>query len=142
MTETEFRIMHSRVIEYYQYIEMHLRGICAALLADAEKDWFERLGDYEADPLGKLIRQIKHLQEEKHLALFTPSDFEALDGVRNARNYWAHQCFSAIIMPVTFLKGNVRRSEITARIELDFQDAVEWDKKIVEIERPLIRPSI
>ncbi len=37
MTETEFRVKHSELIEYYQLIEMRLKGICAALLADGEK---------------------------------------------------------------------------------------------------------
>ena len=57
MTKTEFREKHSELIEYYQYIEMRLKGICATLLADEERGWFERLEDYESDPLGKLIKQ-------------------------------------------------------------------------------------
>ena len=43
MTETEFRFKHSEIIEYYQLIEMRLKGICAALMADGNKGWYERL---------------------------------------------------------------------------------------------------
>ena len=39
MTETEFRVNHSTIIEYYQYIEMRLKVICAALLSDEERNW-------------------------------------------------------------------------------------------------------
>ena len=36
MTETEFRINHSKIIQYYQLVEDRLRVICAALLADED----------------------------------------------------------------------------------------------------------
>ncbi len=54
MTESDFRFKHSELIEYYQYIEMHLKAICAGFLADEEKGWFERLSDYETDSFGNL----------------------------------------------------------------------------------------
>ena len=31
MTENDFRVKHSEIIEYYQLIEMRLKGICASL---------------------------------------------------------------------------------------------------------------
>ena len=51
MTENDFRFKHSELIEYYQYIEMRLKAICAAILADEEKSWiynnlFARKCDY------------------------------------------------------------------------------------------------
>ena len=58
MTEVEFRVKHSELIEYYQLIEMHLKGICAALDVDKENSWFDKLDDFEADPLGKLLKKI------------------------------------------------------------------------------------
>ena len=47
MTESEFRFKYSELIEYYQYIEMRLKGICATILVltDEDKGWFERLSD-------------------------------------------------------------------------------------------------
>lgn len=65
MTEVEFRVKHSELIEYYQLIEMHLKGICAALDVDKENSWFDKLDDFEADPLGKLLKEIKKLQSKK-----------------------------------------------------------------------------
>ena len=41
MTEADFRFKHSQLIGYYQFIEWRLKAICAAMLADEEKGWFE-----------------------------------------------------------------------------------------------------
>lgn len=58
MTESDFRFKHSELIEYYQYIEMRLKFICANFLAKDEQEWFDRLVDYETDSLGKLIKKM------------------------------------------------------------------------------------
>lgn len=59
MTEVEFRVKHSELIEYYQLIEMHIKGICAALGVDKENSWFDKRDDFEADPMGKLLKKLK-----------------------------------------------------------------------------------
>ena len=69
MTESEFRFKHSELIEYYQYIEMRLRFLCADFLADEERNWFERLSDYESDSFGFLLKKIKEIQEQKKVTL-------------------------------------------------------------------------
>ena len=137
MTETEFRAKHSEIIEYYQYIEMHLKGICAAILKDKERSWFEKLNDYETDPFGKLVKEIKVLQSQRNIVLFSQMDLEALEELRQKRNYWVHQCFSDH-SPVIFRKGELRNPVFSERIESDLRDAIMWDEKITEIERPLI----
>ena len=87
MTEVEFRVKHSELIEYYQLIEMHLKGICAALDVDKENSWFDKLDDFEADPLGKLLKKIKKLQSKKNYKLLKDDDFRELDELRKKRNY-------------------------------------------------------
>ena len=67
MTETEFRINHSKIIQYYQLIEDRIRAICAALLADEDRNWFDRLDDYETDALGKLIYQVQQIQIQNQI---------------------------------------------------------------------------
>ncbi len=43
ITETEFRVQHSTLIEYYQYIEMRLKGICSAIHQDRLIEWYMHL---------------------------------------------------------------------------------------------------
>ena len=120
---------------------MHLKGICAALIADEDKNWFSTLDDFDLDPLGKLILKIKTLQEEKKINLFSASDLDTLDALRLSRNYWIHQCFSAD-HHVIFKRGAVRDVEFAKRINEDLRDAMDWDEKIVEKAKIIIpRPS-
>ena len=128
MTKTEFRVNHSTIIEYYQYIEMRLKVICAGLLSDEEKNWFERLNDYETDPLGKLIKKIKKIQGPNN-ELLTKEDITKLKEIQTSRNYWAHQCFGALDH-VTFKNGTVKKQQYADRLEADLDLAKEWDKKL------------
>ena len=132
MTEKEFRVKHSELIEYYQLIEMRLRFICADLLADKERTWFERLDDYESDPFGLLIHKIKEIQSQKQIAALTQDDFDSLAELRKTRNYWVHQCFG-IHNPITFRNGEVRNKGYEDRINADFDKAVEWDEKLTKV---------
>ncbi len=136
MTETQFREMHSQVIEYYQCIEIHLKGICASLLAENERDWFPLLANSEADRLGKVIEKIRTLQNQRHVDVFSSEEYDALHEIRKKRNWWVHQCFIDYTH-VSFSKGVVKHPHHAEMITLDLQDAKGWDEKIVEIGRSL-----
>ena len=130
MTETEFRVEYSELIEFYQYIEEHLKYICASLLADEQKGWFERLNDLESDPFGMLIKKIQQLQNDKQIVILSDEDIKELDDVRNSRNYWIHQCFGGMTSPVVFRKGELRRPEHGKRLRADLSIAIEWDERL------------
>lgn len=140
MTETEFRVKHSEVIEYYQYIEMRLRFICSAIISDDLQEWFSRLGDYDADPMGKLIKTLRELQKEKNCEWLSPEDFESLDEIRKSRNYWSHECFIGLKQAhVAFnRKGLLKHSFHSKKIISDLQKAIEWDEKLTEISSKMI----
>ena len=140
MTETEFRINHSRIIEYYQYIEMRLKVICAELLSDEEQNWFERLNKYESDPLGKLIRKIKAIHRQKNIDLLTSEDFETLEHIRESRNYWVHQCFAAP-EHVTIRKKMVRNPKYAERIMEDLAVAETMDQVLAD-KVHILSPSV
>lgn len=131
MTESDFRINHSRIIETYQLIEMRLKTICAGLLSDEERTWFDRLNDYDSDSLGKLIRKINKTQREKNTNLLTSKDFKALKTIRETRNYWAHQCFGAL-KHVTFKNDTVKNPEYADRIMADLKKAEMMDQLLAE----------
>ena len=138
MAKASFYQNYYELIAYYQYIEMHLRGICAALLADEEKGWLDQLDDIETDPLGKTIQKIQALQTTCKTTLFTQDDFDALDLLRHSRNYWVHQCFIGDKPVIIRNDGTVKRAEHAAKLIKDLDAAITWDKKITEIERPLL----
>ena len=134
MTEKDFRVMHSQIIEQYQLIEMHLRGICAAFMANEDKDWYKCLKDYEIDPLRVLSNKLEKLQEQYNKFLLTKDDFKTMKEIRDARNYWVHQCFLGST-PICFPKGEVKNPGDAEHLRVDYQNAVEWEKIITEIFR-------
>ncbi len=136
MTETEFRISHSRIIQYYQLVEDRLRAISAALLADEDRNWIDRLEDYETDALGKLIYQAQQIQKNGRFDFLPETDFDSLHELRKNRNYWCHECFNGDT-PVTFRNGNVRRAYHSERLERDLEEAVIWDEKLTEVFRSI-----
>lgn len=132
MTETEFRFKHSELIEYYQLIEMRLRGICADLCVDKARDWFDRYNDYESDSFGLLIRKTKEIQAQKQINLLSQDDFVELECLRKTRNYWAHECFGGSIPIVFNREGELKRSIYAEKIASDLNDAIRWDEKLTK----------
>ena len=133
LTESEFRILHSKLIEYYQFIEFRLRGICVDILAERDRDWVDQLSDYDKDALGQLIRKLSEIQIDREKEWFSKEDFEALDNVRKARNYWCHECFGGTENVVTFKKGMVKNPSHAKRLKADYETATEWDDKLADI---------
>ena len=142
MTETEFRFKHSQLIEYYQYVEMRLRFICAALLADEERTWFERLDDYGTDPMGKLIQKLEEIQKSIDSEWLTKEEIAALNELRASRNYWCHKAFSGELH-VTFKRDAVKREMVLKRPEYakkiaeDLDAAIKWDEKLTNVSRAI-----
>ncbi len=135
MTEKDFRFYHSKLIEYYQYIEMRLRFFCADVLSDEEKDWFARLDDYEVDPFGKLLKLASEVQTKADCCWLSEADFKKLDEIRLERNYWVHQCFG-LKSNVTFSSGRepvVKKSAYAKRLDSALRDAIEWDEKLTNV---------
>ena len=141
MTETEFRFKHSQIIEYYQLIEMRLKGICSAILSDNIHDWFERLDDYESDPLGRHNKKKQEIQSQEDREYLSEEDIKRLDRIRQSRNYWCHQCFgSDRLVTVTIKNGNVKRQMHVERIIADLQEAIDCDEKLAELFSQIIKP--
>ncbi|MBR5410436.1 MAG: hypothetical protein IK104_07165 [Clostridia bacterium] len=132
MTESVFRDHHSRVIEYYQLIEMRLRGACAVIYADNHDQWYAGLDTYENDSFGALIHKIRTSQKETNRVLFSEDDLACLDGIRQARNFWCHACFGGE-QHVKFKKSVISPPEYAKKLEKDLRDAIEWDEKLAEI---------
>ena len=146
MTENEFRIIHSRLIGCYQEIEWRMKCLCAALCFGEGKNWFQKMDDFDSDPLGKMIQLLQAVQQQKQLELLTPEEILSLNDLRETRNWWVHQCFTNTEKCVTFSKGKLRKSMYEDMLKRDFDDALRWEERITEIELAAvdkyIRPDI
>ena len=66
MTLEKFRILHSTLVEHYQFIEAHLEGIYAAV---SGKTLLEGLKDVEKDSIHRILKAIKKAEKEIKLKL-------------------------------------------------------------------------
>lgn len=90
MTLEEYRIKHSMLIEQYQLIEFHLEGLYAALSDDS---FSEALQEIEKDSIGGVVREIKRIEDQQRIVVFTEKEYEELDKIRERRNFWSHKCY-------------------------------------------------
>lgn len=93
MELNEYRILHSQIIEQYQYIEFHLEGLFALL--QGQGDDFEELARrVENDAMGELIRKVRFLTKERKCTnIITKQDFSDLEKIRDDRNFYCHENF-------------------------------------------------
>jgi len=101
-------------------------------MADEDRDWFNRLDDYELDPFGKLLNEIKDYQQKKQKVLLSEDEIAKLKDIRKTRNYWVHQCFG-FRDQVSFRKGNVRDPKLAQKILVDLAETEEWEEKLTNI---------
>lgn len=86
----DFRLMHSELVEHYQFIEFHLEGIYAALCGDG---FCEGLSQVEAHSISRLMKAIRKLEEDRGAPVLTESQWQELAQVNARRNFWCHECY-------------------------------------------------
>lgn len=90
MVLKEFRIAHSTLIEHYQFIEAHLEGIYAAIL---DKPFRDGIKEIERDSLSGVVREIRELEQDKKITVFTDDEYKQLRQIIDRRNFWCHCCY-------------------------------------------------
>ena len=91
MTLEKYRILHSMLIEQYQWIEFDLEGLYAAI---SDEPFCEALREIEKDSIGGVVREIKKIEREKNIVIFSEDEYEELDRLRERRNFWSHVCYT------------------------------------------------
>ena len=91
MTLEEYRIRHSMLIEQYQWIEFDLEGLCAAI---SDEPFCEVIREIERDSIGGVVREIKRIEKEKNVTIFSEDEYQELDMLRERRNFWSHACYT------------------------------------------------
>ena len=91
MTLEEYRIRHSMLIEQYQWIEFDLEGLCAAI---SDEPFSEAIREIERDSIGGVVREIRRIEKEKNMTIFSEDEYQELDMLRERRNFWSHACYT------------------------------------------------
>lgn len=88
MDMNTFKLIHSELMQWTQYIEHDLKVIYS-ILKSGDRD--ANLDDVDKKPLGALLKSFHNLDEEIGYSKIKPADYKLLDEVREIRNYWCHR---------------------------------------------------
>ena len=94
MKLSEFRIAHSILMEHYQFIEMHLEGIYAAL---SGRSFYDGLKEVERYNISKIIIMIQEQEKRNRKRVILDSEYEDLKSIYQRRNFWTHNCYTNMV---------------------------------------------
>lgn len=94
MNLSEFRTAHSIVMEHYQFIEMHLEGIYAAL---SGRSFYEGLKEVERYNISRIIIMIQEQEKRNKKRVILDSEYEDLKSIYQRRNFWTHSCYTNMV---------------------------------------------
>lgn len=123
----EFRITHSTLIEHYQFIEAHLEGIYAAV---SDKNFADGIKDVEKDSLSGIIREIREIEQDKNINIFTEEEYKQLREIINRRNFWCHSCYFELSFDRK--TGGLAKVRDVKKLIEDIRDAEFWREALFE----------
>ena len=120
-----FRIVHSTLIEHYQFIEAHLDGIYAAV---SDKPFSVGVKEVERDSLSGVVREIQDLEREKKIKIFTEDEYNHLRMIIERRNFWCHCCY----FELSFDRegGGLARVRDVQTLIQDTENAEAWRERL------------
>ena len=123
MTLEQFRILHSTLIEHYQFIEAHLDGIYAAI---SGKPFMEGIREVEKDSLSGVIREIR----ETNKSVFTEDTYRQLRQIVDRRNFWCHSCYFELSFDLQ--TGGPAKVRDVQRLFEDLENAKNWREQLLK----------
>ena len=127
MTLEEYRIKHSMLIEQYQWIEFNLEGLFAAI---SDEPFCEALREIEKDSIGGVVREIKKIEKEKNIRIFSADEYQELDQLRERRNFWSHVCYTEVYDKKT---GAPQNAKLLLTDLKKAECVLEWVRQIKEM---------
>ena len=127
MATDSFRIIHSMLIEHYQFIEAHLESIYSDI---SGKSYLDGLKDVEKASLSAIVRAIQKLEKEKDLSIFTEEEYAELFRIFQRRNFWCHNCFYDLTFDSK--TDELKRPEDMRCMIKDLYEAEAWRKKLFD----------
>ena len=133
MVLKEFRITHSTLIEHYQFMESHLEGIYAAI---SDKPFVVGLKEIERDSLSGVVREIRELEKEKGITVFTDEEHKQLRQIIERRNFWCHSCYYE--MPFDLETGGPAKITDEQRLFEDLKTAEQWRERLFQKKKDFL----
>ncbi len=125
MVLKEFRITHSTLIEHYQFIEAHLEGIYAAI---SGKPFGDGIKDVEKNSISGVIREIRDIEKEKRMQVFSENEYTQLRQIIERRNFWCHCCYFEMSFDLK-TGGPARVRDVQTLFE-DLKTAEHWREQL------------
>lgn len=132
----KFRIAHSMVMEHYQFIEMHLEGIYAAL---SGKGLYDGLKDVEKYSISKIIRLIQEQESRLAKRVISDSEYKDLKAVCLNRNFWVHNCYTDMVFDRK--TGAPKKEADIKRLNYDIKAAEQIREFLYERKKELLKIS-
>ena len=120
MTLEEFRLIHSELIENYQFIEFHLEGLYGLICEDG---FFNGIDEVEKYSLTRLISEFETLDKEREKPLLSEQIYSRLYELCDRRNVWVHECYTSMCFdPKT---GGLKKEADRQALLKDFRESKE-----------------
>ena len=136
MTLEKFRILHSTLIEHYQFIESHLEGIYAAV---CDKSLADGLNDVKRDGLAGILQDIRHQERVKNLQVFDDRQEDQLRDLFQRRNFWCHSCY--LELPFDLKTGGPANVLDARQMLEDLKTAEHWREFLFEMKIRLLKEN-
>lgn len=134
MTLEEFRILHSTLIEHYQFIEAHLEGIYAAV---SDKPFHIGVREVERDSLSGVVREIKELEQDKDIAVLSEDEYQQLRQIIERRNFWCHSCYFELSFDLQ--TGGPAKVRDVQKLLADLKTAQLWREQLLQKKLALLK---
>ena len=137
MTKQQFRILHSTLIEHYQFIEAQLEGIYALL---SGKEFSEGLEDVEKHNLARLISDLKAVQLKSGRKILTDNDLDRISELCRERNFWVHNCYYDLAF--NSKDTGIKHERDSVRLKTAITTAEEMRDELFAKKKQLLEESV
>ena len=131
-----FKMIHSELIMWMQYVEQDLRIIYATLMPGNYSDNYDVVGKAS---LGRLVKELQAMDEEVGYSKFKPADYETLKQIKDIRNYWCHQCFLDFHYIENPVEHERKFQELATRIHYDENRVYDLYQKIEKLRKGVVK---
>ena len=98
--------------------------------AVSDKNFADGIKDVEKDSLSGIIREIRELEQEKNINIFTEEECQQLREIINRRNFWCHSCYFELSFDRK--TGGLAKVRDVKKLIEDIRDAEYWREALFE----------